>query len=115
MVSCQKFKVESVLDLTDKWDKIEEGAIGMYGSKIESTVKYFGYAGDLERYARNLCVLLTHEFFKNAEGFLEFNDYPEKWLPFTEAGLIRVRRVGTIWKLYPPNRFLVKIIEKYVN
>jgi hypothetical protein len=30
IVSCQKFKLESVLDLTNEWDKIEEGAIGMY-------------------------------------------------------------------------------------
>lgn len=115
IVSCQKFKLESVLDLTNEWDKIEEGAIGMYRKQIESTVKSFGYTDDMEIYARNLCLLHTHGFIKNADGFLEFNDYPDSWLPFTEAGLIRVRQVGAIWKLYPPNRFLVKIFEKYVK
>ena len=115
IVSCQKFNLESVDDLIEKWDTIEEGAIGMYKKQIESTVKYFGYTDEMEIYARNLCLLHTHGFIKNADGFLEFNNYPNSWLPFTEAGLIRVRQVGAVWKLYPPNRFLVKIFEKYVK
>jgi hypothetical protein len=114
-LSCQKFKLESVLDLTNEWDKIEEGAIGMYRKQIESTVKYFGCPFEMEIYARNLCLLHTHGFIKNADGFLELNDYPSSWVPFTEAGLIRARQVGATWKLYPPNRFLVKIFEKYVK
>ena len=114
ILSCQKFKLESVLDLTNEWDKIEEGAIKMYRTQIESTVKSFGYT-DMEIYARNLCLLHTHGFINNEAGFLTFRDFPNSWLPFTEAGLIRVRQVGAVWKLYPPNRFLVKIFQTYVE
>lgn len=55
IVSSQKFKLESVLDLTNEWDKIEEGAIGMYRKQIESTVKSFGYTDDMDI----VCSILT--------------------------------------------------------
>jgi hypothetical protein len=48
---------------------------------------------------------------ENLNGFLEFDDLPNDWIPFIEAGFIRVRKNA----LYPPNGFLVKIFRKYVN
>ena len=51
----------------------------------------------------------------NTDGYLEFDDLPNNWIPFVESGLIRTREVGDVWKLFPPNRFLVKIFNKYVK
>jgi hypothetical protein len=103
--------------LTSQWDEIERVAIGRYKKQIKSTLKSFGLLGavKMEIYARNLCLLHTHAFMKNTDGYLEFDDLPNNWIPFVESGLIRTREVGDVWKLFPPNRFLVKIFNKYVK
>jgi hypothetical protein len=111
-----KISLESVDDLIQKWDVIENRAIDIYRDQIKATIIRFTlHSDDLEYYARNLCLLHTHGFIDNEAGFLKFNDYPTSWLPFTEAGLIRVRRVGSGFQLYPPNRFLVQIFNEYVK
>jgi len=69
----------------------------------------------MEIYARNLCLLHTHGFINNEAGFLKFKELPNSWLPFTEAGLIRVRTIGHCFHLYPPNRFLVQIFNEYAK
>jgi hypothetical protein len=111
----QQHTMASVADLVLLWDKIEDGAVGLYRQQIESTIKAFGLPPEkLEIYSRNLCLLHTHAFVNNESGYLEFNVLPSNWMPFIEAGLIRTAQNGT-WKLYPPNRFLVKIFNRYVK
>jgi hypothetical protein len=56
-------------------------------------------------YARHLCLLYTHSFINIDDGYLGFSTLPTNWLPFTEAGLIRIRKDGG-WKLYPQIDFL---------
>jgi hypothetical protein len=114
LLSTGNFKFESMAELEDKWNKVEQGAIILYENQIESTIKSFRMSPDLHVYARNLCLLYTHSFINNEEGFLEFRSLPSSWLPFIEAGLIRVLKNGE-WKLYPPNRFLVKIFNNYIK
>ena len=78
-------------------------------------IKSFRLSPDnLDIYARNLCLLHTHAFMNNSSGYLEFDTLPRHWMPFIEAGLIRTAKKGT-WKLYPTNRFLVKIFSTYVK
>ena len=69
----------------------------------------------MKSYVRNLCLLHTHALLNNTDGYLEFDDFPNNWIPFVESRLIRTREVGDVWKLFPPNRFLVKIFHKYVK
>ena len=86
----------------------------MYQEQIASTIKSFCMSPDLNKYARNLCLLYTHSFIHSPEGYLELNPLPSTWLPFIETGLLRIRRdVG--WRLYPPNLFLVKIFKKLIR
>ena len=116
-----EFSLESVEGLIDHWEEIERGAIIIYREQIKGTINSFGLASDdLEHYARNLCLLHTHLFINCLEGYLKFENLPSSWLPFIEAGLIRVRpeRSGkriSGWYVYPPNRFLVKIFNDFVH
>jgi hypothetical protein len=66
-------------------------------------------------YARNFCLIHTHAFINNTDGYLQFDDLPNNWVPFIESGLIRIREVGGVWKLFSPNRFLIKIFNKFVK
>ncbi|KAI8891896.1 hypothetical protein BC833DRAFT_644839 [Globomyces pollinis-pini] len=76
--------------------------------QIQGTINSFGLSPErLERYSYNLGLLHTH--------FLSFDLLPPKWLPFIEAGMNRIRKEGTFWKLFPPNRFLVKIFNRYIK
>ena len=59
-------------------------------------------------------MLHTHAFIDNESGYLEFDVLLSNWMLFIEAGLICTAQNGT-WKLYPPNRFLVKIFNRYVK
>jgi hypothetical protein len=115
ILSAQKKSLQSSQDLVDQWDNIEKTAIGLYRNQIQSTIGFFGLdRTKLKIYSRNLCWLHTLALTENLNGFLEFDDLPNDWIPFIEAGLIRVRQNGK-WKLYPPNCFLVKIFKNYVN
>ena len=110
-----KKSLESSQDLVDQWDNIQKTAIGLYRDQIKSTIGFFG--GDSTKlgiYSRNLCWLHTLALINTIDGFLEFDYLPNDWIPFIEAGLIRVRQNGK-WKLYPPTCFLVKIFKYYVN
>lgn len=116
ILSAQKFKLESVSDLEKQWDEIEDMALGLYREQIQSTVKSFGIPPEeLGIFARNFCLLHTHAFINNTSGYLEFEELPNNWTPFIESGLIRTRQIGSRWKLFPPNRFLIKIFHKYVK
>ena len=111
-----KISLESVDDLIQNWGLIENWAIDIYRDQIKATINRFQlHSDDLEHYARNLCLLHTRGFINNEAGFLEFQNLPSSWLPFTEAGLIRVRRDDSGCQHYPPNRFLVQIFSKYVK
>ncbi|KAI3632613.1 hypothetical protein MIR68_009719 [Amoeboaphelidium protococcarum] len=113
--TAQQHTMVSEADLLSLWDKIEDGAVGLYRQQIESTIKAFGLSPEkLVIYSRNLCLLHTHAFINNESGYLEFDTLPSNWMPFIEAGLVRTVQNGT-WKLYPPNRFLVKIFSRHVN
>jgi hypothetical protein len=118
------FTLESMEGLIGQWEEIERGAIIIYRDQIKGTINSFGLSSDdLEHYARNLCLLHTHWFINCPEGYLKFEKLPSSWLPFIEAGLIRVRpenasRSGkrlSGWYVYPPNRFLVKIFNEFVH
>ena len=122
--SSVEFSLESVDDFIQNWDKIERRAIIIYREQIKGTIDSFGLASDeLEHYARNFCLLHTHLFINCPEGYLKFEKLPSSWLPFIEAGLIRVRpKSASIcgqrisgWYVFPPNRFLVKIFNEFVN
>jgi len=122
--SSVEFSLESIEGLIGHWEEIERGAIIIYREQIKGTIDSFGLASDdLEHYARNLCLLHTHLFINCPEGYLKFEKLPSSWLPFIEAGLIRVlpesaRRSGkriSGWYVYPPNRFLVKIFNDFVH
>ena len=115
ILSAQEKSLGSSQDLVDQWDNIEKTAIGLYREQIKSTISFFG--GDstkLGMYSRNLCWLHTLALINTIDGFLEFDDLPNDWIPFIEAGLIRVRQ-NDRWVLYPPNCFLVKIFKNYVK
>ena len=115
ILTAQQHTMASVTDLVILWDKIEDGAVGLYRQQIKSTISSFGLPREkLGMYARNLCILHTHAFLSNSSGFLEFEELPPNWMPFIEAGLVRTVE-NTTWKLYPPNRFLVKIFNRYVK
>jgi hypothetical protein len=122
--SSVEFSLESIEELIGHWEEIERGAIIIYREQIKGTIDSFGLASDdLEHYARNLCLLHTHLFINCPDGYLRFEKLPSSWLPFIEAGLIRVRpesasRSGkriSGWYVYPPNRFLVKIFNDFVH
>ena len=122
--SSVEFSLESIEGLIGHWEEIERGAIIIHREQIKGTIDSFGLASDdLEHYARNLCLLHTHLFINCPEGYLKFEKLPSSWLPFIEAGLIRVRpesasRSGkriSGWYVYPPNRFLVKIFNDFVH
>jgi hypothetical protein len=115
ILSAQEKSLESIEDLVDQWDNIENSATGLYRDQIKSTIDFFGEdSKKLRIYSRNLCWLHTLALIDTIDGFLEFDDLPNDWIPFIEAGLIRVRQNGK-WKLYPPNCFLVKIFKDYVK
>lgn len=116
ILSTMKTNPLSISIFEKQWCKIEDVAIGMYQEQIQGTIKSFGFLPEkLENYSRNLCLLHTILFFDNRDGFLSFEELPPNWLPFIEAGMIRVRKEGTSWRLFPPNRFLVKIFNKYIK
>ena len=109
------FDLNSISCLCEKWDSIEKNAISIYREQIKGTLNIFGNSVFLENYARNLVLLHTHLFVDCKDGFINFEHLPDSWLPYIEAGLIRVRRYDSGWKLYSPTRFLVKIFSKYVK
>ena len=109
----QDWNLQSSTDLEKQWDRIEDQAVMMYQEQIASKIKSFCMSPDLNKYARNLCLLYTHSFIHSPEGYLELDSLPSTWLPFIEAGLIRIRR-DVAWRLYPPNLFLVKIFKKRI-
>ena len=116
LAAAQSHALSSTSDLQSKWGKIESEAIGRYREQIESTIGAFGISPDrLEIISRNLCLIHTQTFMNYQFGeFLEFQTLPESWMPFIEAGLIRVFK-NDVWKLYPANRFLVKIFNRTVK
>jgi hypothetical protein len=69
----------------------------------------------MESYSRNIGLLHTFMFINKPNGFLSFDVIPPNWLPFIEAGMIRIRKEGTSWELFQPNRFLIKIFNKYIK
>ncbi|KAI8901313.1 hypothetical protein BC833DRAFT_578228 [Globomyces pollinis-pini] len=122
--SSVEFSLESIEGLFSHWEEIERGAIIIYREQIKGTIASFGLASDdLEHYSRNLCLLHTHLFVNSPNGYLKFEELPSSWLPFIEAGLIRVRPESASrsrkrisgWYMYPPNRFLVKIFNDFVH
>jgi hypothetical protein len=122
--SSAEFRLKSIEGLIGHWEEIERGAIIIYREQIKGTIDSFGLASDdLEHYARNLCLLHTHLFINSPEGYLNFENLPSSWLPFIEAGMIRVRPESASssgkrisgWCVYPPNRFLVKIFNGFVH
>ena len=107
---------ESIAVFENQWDKMENMAIGLYEEQIQATTKSFGISTErLENLSRNLALLHTIMLINNSKGTLSFNEFPSKWLPFTEAGLFRIRKEGTLWKLFQPNRFLIKIFNYYIK
>ncbi|KAI3656314.1 hypothetical protein MP638_003113 [Amoeboaphelidium occidentale] len=112
----QRYHFESVADFIALWDKVEDDAVGLYRQQIESTTDAFGLSMEkLKVYSRNLCILHTHAFNSSESEYLEFEELPSSWMPFIEAGLIRTFNQNDKWKLYPPNRFLIKIFTRYVK
>lgn len=65
-------------------------------------------------YSRNLSLLYTQSLIGTEKGYLEFETLPSSWLPFIEAGLIRLRK-NSMYRLYPPNRFLIQIFSAHIN
>jgi hypothetical protein len=84
--------------------------------QIQSTIQSFGLDADgMQVYAWNLCLLHTQSYLNEKKGYLELEYLPKSYTPFIEAGLIRVRQNGSVWHIFPPNRFLVKIFNSHVK
>ena len=116
IVSSKTFTLRNVFDLIASWDKIEESARDLYHQQIIGTIEEFLFSGvKMNVYARNLCVLYTHVFMSNHSGLCTFGSLPPQWMPFIEAGLIRVTGSPQKWILHRPNRFLVKIFNSYID
>jgi hypothetical protein len=111
----QNFHLKSFMELMGKWKDIEDFAIGSYSNQITTTIKFFKGKFDMGMYARNLCLLHTYSLFQNTAGMFFFDDLPASWMPFIEAGLIRVIKTTRKWQLLPPNRFLVEIFQGFVK
>ncbi|KAJ3308090.1 hypothetical protein HDV04_001826, partial [Boothiomyces sp. JEL0838] len=116
IISALKIDLTSISDFEEKWDKIEDMAVGIYKERIFSTIRSFGLPiEELERYSRKLALLYITMIIDKSNGILPFESLPSNWLPFIEAGMIRIRYEGTSWKLFQPNRFLIKIFNKYIE
>lgn len=104
-----KFSLESWSSLEANWLKIESKAIESFRTKIEST-----FRANLDRVARNLCLLHTIAVTLN-QDFIEINSVSRHLVDLVEAGLLRIHGSPGKWMIYTPNLFLIQIFSKYVR
>ncbi|KAI8892734.1 hypothetical protein BC833DRAFT_610787 [Globomyces pollinis-pini] len=96
-------------DLLEKWTQIEESAIALFKTKIDSTFK-----GNLDLVARNLCILHSSAVALN-QDFIDITSISRHLIDLIEAGLLRIHKHNNLWRIFTPNRFLIQIFNDYVQ
>ncbi|KAI9329733.1 hypothetical protein BDR26DRAFT_872119 [Obelidium mucronatum] len=108
----REFKLESVEDLVSSWDRIESSAIRHMRSKIEAS-----FIGDISLTARNICLVHATCLIGKNTDYIDVPSVSRHFVSLVEAGLLRIHQLNVDegWRIFAPNRFLVKILEKYVR
>ncbi len=107
--AASKFQVNSLQDLIDLWAEIEESAVAIFKTEIDSTFK-----GDLDQIARNLCLLHTNAVALN-QTFIDIPVVSRHLIDLIESGLLRIHKRKRVWRIFTPNRFLIQIFQHYVR
>eukprot|EP00842_Homolaphlyctis_polyrhiza_P001275 jgi/Hompol1/2148/HPOL_005888-RA len=108
--AASKYSLTSVQDLLDSWDRIEDDAVAIFTAKVEST-----FHGDLDITARNLALLHAISLASSGSDFVEVLEVSRLFIFLIEAGLLRIRIAGACWKVFVPNRLLVRILHRHVG